>query len=422
MSSLGPLEDKGRVVIIGGGPSGVACALALQRLASKRNRRVSITIVEGKQFVGERHYNQCVGVLSPPLLSVMKDELDLPFPDHLKRGTISGYVLHSGREELALTGPAAPSVSLRRVQFDAYMLDAARDRGINVLSARGVDMDFHTKGVVVYTESASIEGDVVVGAFGMDEGSAAMFSRLTRYVPPRALSSVVAKYHPGSEVMHDFGNSIHAFLPRNTRIEFGGVTPKGDHLTINIAGKSVNIPLMRSFMEQTNVRRVAKDLDLAGTHDPHDLRLFKGRFPCSLAQGYYGDRYVIVGDAAGLVRAFKGKGVTSGVLTGARAARTILEAGISKPAFKMHYQAANDDIISDIIYGQAMRRSAIWMARIGLMEIVVRAARKNPSLQQALYDAVSGEATYRKVLAAGIAPRSVIAVLRDGFKKPKTNP
>jgi hypothetical protein len=62
------------------------------------------------------------------------------------------------------------------------------------------------------------------------------------------------------------------------------------------------------------------------------------------------------------------------------------------------------------------------MARIGLMEIVVRAARKNPSLQRALYDAVSGEATYRKVLTTGITPRSVIAVLRDGFKKPKTNP
>ena len=78
MSSLGPLEDQGRVVIIGGGPSGVACALALQRLASERSRRVSITIVEGKQFVGERHYNQCVGVLSPPLASVMKDEFYAP--------------------------------------------------------------------------------------------------------------------------------------------------------------------------------------------------------------------------------------------------------------------------------------------------------------------------------------------------------
>lgn len=417
MSSLGPIGDQGRVVIIGGGPSGVSCALALQRLTNASGRRFSVSIIEGKQFVGERHYNQCVGVLSPPLPTIMREELDLPFPNHLARNEITGYVLHAGAEELALTGHAEPSISLRRVQFDAYMLDAARARGIDIVEARAVDIEFHDEGVVVYTENAPLEGDVVVGAFGLDEGSAAMFSRHTRYVPPRALSSVVTKYHPGPEVMHEFGIRIHAFLPRHSRIEFGGVTPKGNHLTINIAGSTVDISLMQFFMDEGEVRRVAKHLDHAGMHDAGDLRLFKGRFPCSLAQGYYGNRYVMVGDAAGLVRAFKGKGVTSGVLTGVRAARTMFEAGISHKAFDAHYRAANQDIIGDIIYGQVMRRVAIWMARTGLMEAVVRAARKNTRLQHALYDAVSGEASYREILASSLALRSVMAVLRYGFRK-----
>jgi flavin-dependent dehydrogenase len=384
-------------------------------MADDRGRRVSITIVEGKEFSGERHYNQCVGVLSPPLASVMMDELGLPFPEHLVRGEISGYVLHSGEEELRLSSHGEPSVSLRRVQFDAYMLDAARDRGVRVLEARAVDVEFHGEGVVVYTENVPIEAEVVVGAFGLDEGSAAMFSRITPYIPPQAIGSVVTKYHPGSEVMRAFGGNIHAFLPRHPRIEFGGITPKGNHLTINIAGKSVDTPLMRSFIDQEDVRRVAENLDMAGTYDPADLRFFKGRFPCSLARGYYGDRYVMVGDAAGLVRAFKGKGVTSGVLTGARAARTMIEAGISRGAFDSHYRSANADIAGDIIYGQLMRRNAIWMARTGLMDSVMRAAASNVHLRQALYDAVSGEATYRKVLSASIAPRSLMAVFRDGI-------
>lgn len=415
MSTLGPIEDQSRVVIIGGGPAGVSCALALQRMGATSGRRVSIAIVEGKEFSGERHYNQCVGVLSPPLASVMKDELDLPFPIHLARGEISGYVLHSGNEEIQLSDHGEPSISLRRVQFDAYMLDAARKRGVDVLDARAVDIEFHHDRVVVYTDNAPVVGDVVVGAFGLDEGSATMFSRITPYSPPQALSSVVTKYHPGSEAMQAFGNSIHAFLPRHPRIEFGGVTPKGDHLTINIAGKTVDAPLMRTFMDLERVQRVAKNLDLAGTYDSGDLRFFKGRFPCSLARAYYGDRYVMVGDAAGLVRAFKGKGVTSGVLTGARAARTMLQEGISRRAFESHYRTANEDIINDIIYGQLMRRSAIWMARTGLMEPVMRAACSNPHLKQALYDAVSGEATYRKVLGTSVAPRSLMAVFRDGL-------
>ena len=66
IKSLGPL-DKGHVVIIGGGPGGTACALALHHMAAEMGRKIRITIVEGKQFVGEMQYNQCVGVLSPPL-------------------------------------------------------------------------------------------------------------------------------------------------------------------------------------------------------------------------------------------------------------------------------------------------------------------------------------------------------------------
>ena len=66
--------------------------------------------------------------------------------------------------------------------------------------------------------------------------------------------------------------------------------------------------------------------------EPNHLVYFKGRFPRSLAHNYYGDRYVMIGDAAGLVRAFKGKGVTTAVMTGIRAAETILNHGISHQA------------------------------------------------------------------------------------------
>jgi flavin-dependent dehydrogenase len=61
----------------------------------------------------------------------------------------------------------------------------------------------------------------------------------------------------------------------------------------------------------------------------------------------------MVGDAAGLVRAFKGKGVTSAIQTGVRAAETILHHGISAAAFQS-YRAANRDILADLPYGRAM--------------------------------------------------------------------
>src|SRR3972149_3687453 len=66
-SGLGPLPEGGRVVIIGGGPGGTACALHLSQQAEQLGRSVQITLVEGKQFSGEQHYNQCGGVLEAPV-------------------------------------------------------------------------------------------------------------------------------------------------------------------------------------------------------------------------------------------------------------------------------------------------------------------------------------------------------------------
>lgn len=411
-ASEGRLPANGRVIIIGGGPAATACGLALKCLAAKAGRTVDVVLVEGKQFAGERHYNQCAGVLSPPLPALLEGQLGVPFPHHLARSRIAGYVLHASGQSIRLDDTLEPSTALRRVQFDAYMLEAAVGRGITLVPARAVDVEFHADGVLVYTENAPLQGDVVVGAFGLDPGSAAMFAQATDYRPPQALSSVVTKYHPGPEGMAAFGSYIHAFLPTNPAIEFGAITPKANHLTINIAGQNADARLMEFFLQQPEVRAVLPNLQAARQFDGNDLRFFKGHFPCSLAHGYYGDRFVMVGDAAGLVRAFKGKGVTSAVQTGIRAAHTILQAGISRRAFDEHYRRANADILHDLPYGQGMRRLTLLMSRYGLLAPVLRAARRDPSLRGALFDAVSAHAPYAEVLAQTLRPGPALAVLR----------
>lgn len=412
MSNLGPITDGARVVIIGGGPAGVACGLTCLRLAQARGLSIAVTIVEGKEFDQERHHNQCLGVLSPPLPTLLEQDLGLRFPWQLSRGQIREYVLHSGHEQLSLCGEHFPSVALRRVQFDGFMLQAARERGVQVLPARAVDLEFHAQGVVVYTDNAPVEGDVVVGAFGLDDGSAQMFERHTRYRRPAFMDTLVTKYHPGEEAMARFGPRIHAFLPAHPRIEFAAITPKGNHLSIVLAGRRIDARLMRSFLALPEMLAELPDLERAGQQDPNDLRFFKGRFPRGLARAYFGDRYVMVGDAAGLVRAFKGKGVTTAVLTGIRAAETMLQAGIAGRAFQVHYRQANQEIIRDLPYGRLIRRLAIGLAQSGLLDRILRAARQEPRLQTALFDAVSGRTTYREVLRNSLALSSVAALFR----------
>jgi len=412
--SLDALSEGGRVVIIGGGPGGTACALALDRISRQLDSHIQITVLEGKQFSDERHYNQCVGVLSPPLPQLLEDNLDVPFPSQLCLVEIDGYILHSKEGQILLGGEADGSIAVRRVLFDGYMLDQVIQRGIPVWPVRAVDLEFHADRVMVYTEHEPIEADVVVGAFGLDEGSAAIFSRTTGYKPPKALDSIVTKYCPEGGSL-EFGSKIHAFLPADPRIEFGAITPKCGHLAINIAGLSVDSGLMKAFLTSTDVGDVLKRLgDYHEGYILDQLHFYKGRFPRSLASGFYGDRYVMIGDASGLVRAFKGKGSTTAVLTGIRAAESIL---ISKNAFQEHYRSANMDIISDLPYGRFMRQVAKLISRYGLLGPVVRAAKESPELREALYGAVSGHDNYRAVLSNSFKMDVGWAIIRSVFAR-----
>jgi flavin-dependent dehydrogenase len=399
--SLGPLGQDSCVAVVGGGPGGVATALALKDLARKNGRSVRVMLFEGKKFEGEQHFNQCVGVLSPPIDLIVEESLGVRFPRHLVQREIVGYVLHSRRRSILLESDDPPAYSVRRVQFDAYMLEQARCRGVEVVSSRVTDLEFYPDTVILYSESGNCEAAVVVGAFGSDDGTAAIFERATPYRAPRFLSSIVTKIHPPAASMSGFGNRIHAYLPAHPAIEFGAITPKGNHLTINIAGQRIDASAMDQFLQVPEVSS-----QLPALHDAQrdgDLTFFKGRFPISLARAFYGDRYVIVGDAAGLVRPFKGKGVNSAMLTGIRAARSIFSEGISNEAFRNYHRACGD-ITGDLPYGRAMRAVAISLGRWGLLDTVLRLAVQDARMNRALFGAVSAHQTYREIVLDMLRP------------------
>jgi flavin-dependent dehydrogenase len=394
-TGMGPLEVGAHVVIVGGGPGGVGTALALKSLERELGRRVDITLFEGKVFAGERHFNQCAGVLSPPIDAILEESLGIPFPRHLIQREITGYVLHSDTRALPLTSGDPPSHAVRRVRFDEYMLEQARLRGIRVVPSRVTDLELHPDHVFVYSDSGSLRADLVVGAFGSDDGAAAVFERATSYRAPRFLNSIVTKIHPRPEFINGFGDRIHAFLPSTPGIEFGAVTPKGNHLTINIAGANVTDDTMRAFLDHRQMRAVVPCL--SDPQNEKDLVFFKGRFPISPAREFCGDRYVIVGDAAGLVRPFKGKGVNSAMLTGTWAARTLMTTGISARASREYLRSCRV-ITDDLLYGRAMRAVAIGLSKSRTLDVVMRLAEHDEQLRHALFGAVSAHCTYRSIL------------------------
>ena len=410
--NLGPLREGGTVAVIGGGPGGVSCAITLKRLSHRLGRGLDVVLYEQKTFEEMGQYNQCAGVLSPPIQSILEDMLGIPFPHHLVQRTITGYVLHSDTAQIVLDGDGGPSEAIRRITFDHYLLEQARKAGVRVVHARVTDIEINARRVMVYSDRDNTQADVVVGAFGLDDGTCKLFERATPYRQPHFLETIVTKYHPELSFLNRFGNRIHAFLPALKEIEFGAITPKMNHLTINIAGAKVTADRMDAFLDSPAVRRI-----LPSDFDPATAGLdyFKGHFPTYPARRLYGNRYVTIGDAAGLLRPFKGKGVTSASLTGVRAAETILKVGISRKAFDTYYENCRE-VTEDLLYGAVLRWLTVRVAGYRLLDPIIDLARRDASLHNALFNCVSAykpfKAIFEETVTPGLALRLIASVGR----------
>jgi flavin-dependent dehydrogenase len=391
-SRLGPLRAEDRVIIVGGGPAGSACAIALVRKGRELGRVPHIVLVEGKRF-GE-HKNQCAGVLSSPGDELIESGLGVELPPSLLQRQISGYVLHGRHRSLYLSGAELGErpYALRRVELDSLLLQRAEASGVQVVHARATDMEIRRDEVIVYTESGSFHGDVVVGAFALDAGMAQAFARRTAYRPPRYLETLACKIHPGGlgflPALLD--NCIHVFLPRRHGLDFGALIPKGNHIVVIIAGDRLQAPDMDEFLAQPQVASLLpQGRNVEG--------YFKGAFPLGPAHGWYGDRYVVLGDAAGMVRPFKGKGINCGVAGGMQCAATMLERGISRAALA-EFARFQSKLAGDMWYGRIVRWLTKATARCDLLDPFLQEAPQAPALRQALFDCVSGRTSYREVM------------------------
>ncbi len=405
ISDSGPL----RVLIVGGGPAGSACALSLVRQASRMGRRVKVTLFEHKSF--GMHYNQCMGVLSPPIAQIMQDCLELSLPEELIQRKIKGYWLHTDRRSIYLTDFSSanpePSLVTRRVFLDGYLLAKVQKEGVDIFPTRVTDMEFNDDRVNLYAESGSFEGDILVGAFGLDRQMCEALEHKTGYRPPDFLEAVVTKMHPGQELVNSFGDQIHAFLPRRKEIEFAALVPKGNHITAIAAGRKVTSSTLREFLASPVCLRVLKF-----SYQVKDV--FKGSFPICPAKHFYGDRYITIGDSAGLVRPFKGKGINTAILSGYFAAKNILERGVSRKALS---QIESDfaEQIGDLWYGRAARWTAKYLSRLSAFDPVLEVAENDQNLRQALFDSVSAQDTYHNIFKRLISSPSLILKLTRAF-------
>ncbi|MHB1131166.1 MAG: NAD(P)/FAD-dependent oxidoreductase [Chloroflexota bacterium] len=387
------------MAIMGGGPAGSACALALLQGAAARQIDLRVIVFEPKDFRTQR--NVCAGVLSPPFGSLLTG-LGLALPERLVQRRIDAYELHTDDARLLLANQANSgdaTLATDRADLDLFLLSSAEAAGAEVKAQAVTDVRFLDGHVeVLAAEGEVVHCDVLVGACGLARTSLSVLEGRTAYRRPSAMRSLLIDVPlPDEEIDDRIGHRIHALLlASHPGVEFAALTPKRGHVTVNVAGPNIGPAHLDSAVAHF------QRLGLLPARLP-DAQRHGGAFPASPARGIFGERMVTIGNTSGLLRPLKGKGINAGLLTGWRAAQTMLNMGISRAAFA-HYYSSCQDITSDYSYGLLLRQLYRISSRLGALDPVLGLASRNAVLQRAFYNMVSGEGSYREVVLSLLRP------------------
>jgi flavin-dependent dehydrogenase len=363
------LKYGSRVAVIGGGPAGSFFAHFVQKYAQQKGIKLSVTIFDGKDFLqrGPKGCNLCAGVLSASLHQKLNEE-GIYLPERRIINSLDGYKLHVDDEHLLLSceenkkdrittvfrgnGPRY-STFPHVVSFDDFLMSWAQDRGVHIISQPVWDIRLpkteEDAASLFFGRKGNLQRfdvDLVVGAFGVNSYLMNKMQGLGfGYKPPSTLTTFQAEFNLGREnVLKNFENMIHIYMPGSTHIRYATVIPKGDYLSITLVGKKdITTDI---FSEFYSLQEIRNKIPLS---KPHCFCYPK--IVVSPSRKPFSDRLVIIGDA-GFSRHYK-NGIESAFLTAKLAAETAVKVGIDASSFYSHYfRKAKKLIVHDNAYGR----------------------------------------------------------------------
>ncbi len=370
------------VVVVGGGPAGASCALALAR------RGVAVTVVERARFPRRK---VCGEYLNAGALAVL-DELGLGACVRAQSAPIGGIRLVPAGVEPVDLEFAAPARALARATFDALVLDAAQVAGATVATARVEDLVF-AEGRVAGIVARDVAGAVktlrarfVVGA----DGSGSLVARklgLVRASRSRRRFALGGHYR-GFEGL---GDRIEMYVGEGA---YFALNPLGEGLTnVMVVVRESELAGWAAAVDRGMQGRAAvlgRGLRSFGAAERVGPRVSTGPLAFDV-RGAALPGALLAGDASGFLNPFTGQGVFLALRGGAEAGSTIADA-LAHPEREPSLLAAYESAVAQRL--MARRR----MARLveGLVDVPFlarRAARRLhrlPELGRTLLDALGG--------------------------------
>jgi len=428
------------IAVIGGGPAGSFFAHFARQWAEKKDIELTVTIFDGKDFLerGPRGCNLCAGVIASGLEERLEEE-GLVLPESRVLSRLEGYTLHFGEETLNLAPPRTRKKSIatvfrgngprysrfpEAVSFDDYLLSWAQDSGARVIPCPVqkiiVPSSSSKKAAVVFGERnslASLEADLVVGAFGVNTFLMGEVEKLGfGYRPPRTLRTFQAEFNLGAEeIKTRFGNNIHVYLSPSRTIRYATAVPKGNFLTVTVAGKKDISPFL--LQEFFILHPLGKTLPRS------QLQCFCfPRISISAARRPFFHRLVLVGDAS-FSRHYK-NGIESAFLTARLAAEAVFERGVDDRSLaEAYFRPARALIVRDNLFGRLLFRINDIISSVPRLALAHMSLASSPRFPRAaaeirhiLWDMFTGDTAYGDIFRRVFSLRLQTALLYHTIK------
>lgn len=377
------------LIVVGGGPAGSMCA----REAALKG--LNVLLIDKEKFPRAK---LCGGALSPRVTELL--DFDISPIVQLEMHNAIVYA-PSGRKVVVIKEDVKGHL-IKRKEFDHFLLQKAKEAGVNVLEGMKVQsVEQVRSGVRVLTHGDSFKSHLLVGADGVNSTIARTLGIRTKWPSDRVALCIAADIPlPLQEITRilssdgTHGNAAIEMYPWAVKHGYGWCFPKRDEISLGVGYKMKHGVLdlrsaWRNFVEKFETEKGIK-LDISSQSS---YRVPLGKLDKRLITR----RTMLIGDAAGLVSPITGEGIHYAIRSGIIAGQVAYEAVQKKnplhvrmyekrlkKEMKTEFSAAN--FISNIAFKSAKK-----------IEIICELAENDLILQDQMLDLALGTRSISKI-------------------------